>query len=285
MRVTRRSVWGAVAWTAAVAAAVAFRRRDGRARRALRSTTERLGVEVRHRRGQWQGLRYRLAGRGPDPNVADDILADRIRSTLGPLEHDLDIPRVHVMVEDHVALLHGDVPADHDAHRLERAVKAIPGVRGVESYLHVGLLRGDIRPSEGHAPASAARTRLLAAATGAGVAQDHAPMVVRAVLSRFCERLPEGEREHVFAHLPADVRSMLQTPRHLGHAKRVRSLADLVFLILLSTDTADLDAARSRGVVTSVLGEFRRLIPEEAADVAAVLPAELRAAWDAVAAP
>jgi uncharacterized protein (DUF2267 family) len=215
-------------------------------------------------------------------SVADDVLADRIRSTLGPLEHCLDIPRIHVMVEHHVALLHGVVGTDADAGQLERAVEAVPGVRGVESYLHVGLLRGDTRPSQAPGAVSAARKRLLAAATQAGVAERHAPMIVRAVLSRFCERLPTGQRAHVFAHLPTDVRSMLMAPRQIGHARRVRSLDDLVFLILLSTDTAALDAAKAEAVVLFVLGELRRLVPEEAVDISAVLPADLRATWAAV---
>ena len=97
------------------------------------------------------GILYRLAGRKPDPDVADDVLADRIRSSLGPLEKRLDVPRVHVMVEDHVALLHGDVPDVCDAAAIEHAVMRVSGVDGVESHLHAGLLVGDTRPSEGAA--------------------------------------------------------------------------------------------------------------------------------------
>jgi uncharacterized protein (DUF2267 family) len=214
--------------------------------------------------------------------VPDDVLADRIRSTLGPLEQRLDVPRVHVMVEDHVALLHGDVGTAEEAGQIEQAVQSVSGVTAVESYLHVGLLRGDARPSEGrheHA-VSEARKRLLAAAVRAGVAEEQAPVVVRAVLGRFSERLPDGERGHLLGHLPADVLSMLETPKRLGHPRRVRTLSDLVFLILVSTDA--LDPATAPEVVRSVLGELRRLVPEEAADVAAVLPADLRAFWETV---
>ena len=251
-----------------------------RGRKALRSGGDQMARNLRNWSGWWQGASYRLAGRRPDPAVSDDVLADRIRSTIGPLERHLDVPRVHVMVEDHVALLHGDVGTAEEADQIEQAVQAVSGVAAVESYLHLGLLRGDARPSEGchEQRVSDARKRLLAAAVRAGVAQEQAPVVVRAVLGRFSERLPHGEREHVLGHLPADVRAMLDAPKRLGHPRRVRSLADLVFLLLLSTDA--LDPATAAEVVRSVVGELRRLVPEEAADVAAVLPADLRAFWE-----
>jgi uncharacterized protein (DUF2267 family) len=212
--------------------------------------------------------------------VPDDVLADRIRSALGPLERRLDVPRVHVMVEDHVALLHGDVGTAEQADQIEQAVETVSGVAAVESYLHVGLLRGDARPSQGRHehPVSEARKRLIAAAVQAGVSEEHAWMVVRAVLGRFSERLPEGERKHLLSHLPADVVSMLDTPKRLGHPRRVRSLSDLVFLILVSTEA--LDPTTAPQVVSSVVGELRRLVPEEAADVASVLPTDLRELWE-----
>jgi uncharacterized protein (DUF2267 family) len=259
-------------------------RPGSQARKTLRSTGDRLVRDVRNWSGRWRGVSYRLAGRQPDPAVTDDVLADRIRSTLGPLEQHLDVPRVHVMVEDHVALLHGDVGTADEADQIERAVQAISGVTAVESYLHVGLLRSDTRPSEGrqeHA-ASEARKRLLAAAVRTGVAEEQAPVVIRAVLSRFAERLPDEERRHLIGHLPADVQSMLEAPRRLGHPRRVRSLPDLVFLTLVSTDA--IDPAIGPEVVTSVLGELQALVPEEVADIAAVLPTDLRAFWQAAAA-
>lgn len=93
------------------------------------------------------------------------MLADRIRSSIGRLEARLDIPHVHVTVQqDGAALLHGEVGT---AEQLERAVAAVSGVVGVESFLHIGLIRGDTRPSEGarHRAPSEARRRLLDVAT------------------------------------------------------------------------------------------------------------------------
>ena len=78
------------------------------------------------------------AGHTPDPNVSDDILADRIRSSIGPLEKRLDLPHVHVMVEDKVVILHGDVPATADPRSIEHAIMGVSGVRGIESHLHAG---------------------------------------------------------------------------------------------------------------------------------------------------
>ena len=57
------------------------------------------------------------------------------------------------MVENHVALLHGDVATRADAEAIEKAVAAVSGVEGVNSHLHIGLMKSDTRPSEGHQPA------------------------------------------------------------------------------------------------------------------------------------
>jgi hypothetical protein len=91
----------------------------------------------------------RLVGNVPDPNVSDDVLADRIRSYIGPVEKHLDVPHVHVMVADHVATLHGDVTDATAAAAIEHAVRHVSGVAHVESHLHRGLIPGDVRPSEG----------------------------------------------------------------------------------------------------------------------------------------
>lgn len=109
------------------------------------------GRRLRYLSGRLEGLSYALEGRHPDPNVVDNVLADRIRSQLGGLEKRRDLPHIHVMVEDHVVLLHGEVPTKADADAIERAVGAVSGVKAVKSHLHVGLIDGDTRPSEGRA--------------------------------------------------------------------------------------------------------------------------------------
>jgi uncharacterized protein (DUF2267 family) len=223
---------------------------------------------------------YRLSGGQPDPTVSDDVLADRIRSTLGPLEKRFDVPRIHVMVEDHVALLHGEVPSVSDRAAVEWAVVQVSGVRGLESYLHVGLLPGDTRPSEGRARAAAtpspALRDLLGAAGEAGVPTEHRTAAVRAVLGAFTARIPEGERAQLLGHLPADVRALADVPHFEGAAlARIRTVHELVHAVTSST----IPAEQARIVTSAVLAELRRLVPEEAADVAAVLPAELQQLW------
>lgn len=255
-------------------------RANRRACRALDQARRRL----RYLDGRLQGANYRLSGRHPDTDVVDNVLADRIRSMLGRTERRLDLPHVHVMVEDHVALLHGEVGSEEDAEAIEDAVAAVAGVAGVESYLHPGLTRGDTRPSAGravHQP-SPALARLLGAAEAAGVRATAAPAVVRGVLGTFADRLPAGERDHVRAHLPADVRPLLLPPRRISAARPPRHVNDLVGRIAGTTPELALD--RAQQVTVAVVHALRQLVPDEAADVAAVLPHELRDLWEGAAA-
>ena len=121
---------------------------------------------VRYESGRLAGMRYRMSGRHPDPAVSDRVLADRIRSMLGPLEHRLDIPRLHVSVEDHEVVLDGDVVSTGPPKTIIQAVQVVPGVQEVTSHLHVGLAPSDRRPSEGyeHRASSTALTSVLATA-------------------------------------------------------------------------------------------------------------------------
>ena len=234
-------------------------------------------------RGRAKGVAYRLAGREPDPRVSDDILADRIRSSLGTLEKRLDVPRVHVMVEHHVAILHGEVGTEADATAIERAARNVSGVRGIESYLHIGLLRSDTRPSEGRAtaPSSIARRRLIdAAREAAGVDEEAALRLVRAVLATFSERLPDHSRRHLFANLPLDVRAIAEPRRRAGDlAIDLREGRD--FTVSVAAAVAMADPGIARLVCEAVLGALRQIVPLEAGDVAASMPADVRTLWDA----
>lgn len=238
-------------------------------------------IRLARRPGRWQGVRYRLLGQRPDPNVDGATLADRIRSELGPLEKRLDLPRVHVMVEDHVALLHGEVGWPHEAAAVEQAVGQVSGVRGVESYLHTGLLSSDVRPSKGRGvtpPPSEAKLQLLVAARSAGAGEARAAETVRATLAVLAERMPSGEREQLLGHLPEDVRSMSRPPRRAGAAPaRVRTVRELIAAVVSEVD--DATEGRATAIVAAVVAEIRRLVPEETDDVAAVLPHELRDLW------
>src|ERR1019366_3477832 len=75
-----------------------------RANRLICRGSDAAGRRLRYMGGRGRGASYRLRGRHPDPEVIDNVLADRIRSSIGALEKRLDLPHIHVMVDDHVAL-------------------------------------------------------------------------------------------------------------------------------------------------------------------------------------
>jgi uncharacterized protein (DUF2267 family) len=218
----------------------------------------------------------------PDPRVDDRTLADRVRSALGPLEKRLDLPHVHVMADDHIVLLHGEVSTGEDAEAVEDAVARVSGVQGVESYLHVGLLSSDTRPSDGRRvahPPSEAKRQLLSAARDAGAEETHAAEAVRATFAVLAERIPSEARQRLLNHLPEDVRTILTPPRRAGAiASRVRTVPELVAAVLWEEEGA-VAAERVPAVVPAVLSTLHALVPEEGAYVAAALPPELRDLW------
>jgi uncharacterized protein (DUF2267 family) len=251
----------------------------------LRRCGDRVAREARYLAGRWSGISYHARGGRPDPTVTGAVLADRIRSTLGPLVARMDLPHIHVMVEDHIALLHGDVATNEQAQKIEAAVAAVSGVAGVESYLHVGLLPSDTRPSDGvrHQPPSAALRRLVGAATAAGLDEQHAPVALRAILAAFLERLPPGEREQVCTHLPADVRRLATAPRGVeAPARPPRTVADLVARVVA---IGGMTAETAEPAIAAVLATLRTLVPEEVADIGAVLPHDLARFWQEASAP
>jgi uncharacterized protein (DUF2267 family) len=258
-------------------AAIAAGAPESTAGRAIRKGLRRAARRGRYVVHSAPGIAYRLSGGRPDPDVDDDVLADRIRSQLGPLERRLDVPRVHVMVDDHVAILHGSVGSEADALRIEDAVANVSGVRGVESHLHVGLGPGDTRPSQGATTQpSVARRVLLDAAHDAGA---HEPeRAVRAVLAGFMDRLPVDEAEHLLSHLPADVRALAERPRRRG--ERPARLKTVPQLVAAAIAHGGLEADAAERITRSVIATLRNLVPEEARDVSAVLPAELRELWE-----
>lgn len=264
--------------TAAAAAAGVALARSPELRHRLQRMGDAAAGHLRHHAAEWPGIRYRIAGRRPDPGVDDATLADRVRSTIGPVTKRLDLPRVHVMSEDHVILLHGDVRNANEADTIEHAVSQVSGVVGVESYLHVGLLPSDTLPSEGDTGPSEQLRGLAAAVRETGVSDEQAATVVGAVLAAVSDALPVDEREHLFTHFSLDVRSLAKPPRRHGQPDRIRTVDDLVAAV--SDRTGETSGATVLAAVKAVLREVRTMVPEERLDVAAVLPAELRDLWE-----
>jgi uncharacterized protein (DUF2267 family) len=241
-----------------------------------------LARAVDRRRRYWagraQGLRYRLGGRRPDPDVDPEVLAARVSSTLGPLVKRLDLPRVHVMVDGHLVYLHGSVDTELHRAEIEDAAMAVSGVGGLVSHLHVGLGTGDTRPSEGAAAGapSEARRRLVRAASVAGIPDDWAETAARAVVGALADRVPDGELAHLVSHLPADVRPWCVKPRYFGDEPPPRTVPELLAEVV---GLGLRPVAMAEEVCLSVYAELQRLVPEEAADIAAVLPEQLRDLW------
>jgi uncharacterized protein (DUF2267 family) len=272
MRTTRRLVRAAeaAAGIAGMVGAAAPRSLAGR-------FVRRLARDARYAAASMPGIVYHLSGRRPDPNASDDVLADRVRSALGPLVRRLDIPHVHVMVHDHVATLHGDVEHVWDALRIEYAVSRVSGINGVESHLHVGLAPGDTRPSQGrlHRASSPAMVELLDSARRAGAADPRS--AVRSVLCALSERIPDSERAHLVAHLPSDVRDLASPPRRYGApSPRARKVDEFVAAV---ASHGGVEPARAEEITRAVVSSLRALVPEEVQDVAATLPGELRRFW------
>ena len=82
-----------------------------------------------------KGLVYAATRRHPRTKVDDSVLADRIRSTIGPLEKQLHNSRINVTVENGVAVLHGDIESPEAAIQIEQAVRAVAGVQDVRTHL------------------------------------------------------------------------------------------------------------------------------------------------------
>lgn len=275
----RRRLLPVVVTLAATGAAVSLAR-DAHLRHLLRHGLRRAERDLHHLQGALRGARYHAAGGEPDPMVLDTVLADRVRSELGRLERRLDVPHVHVSVRRHVATLHGEVGGDADAAEIEKRVLQVSGIWGVRSFLHAGLAPGDTPPSYGRMRdrPSPLLAQLIETAEEWGLHDRRALQAVHGVLATFAERLPAGERRHLAAHLPADVRAMFTPPRTCGSAgRRIRGVDE--FLSAVST-TSGVDAMSVAPVAEAVLGTLRDRVPEEATDVAAVLPASLRRWWE-----
>jgi len=165
----------------------------------------------------------------------------------------LDLQRIHVTLDDHLVILHGEVGSENNVDQIMQAVCSISGVVSVESYLHVGLTRGDTRPSASRAIylPSEALQRLLNAAVDSGIAPSLARSVVRAILATFTSRLLEDAREHVYVHLPADVRSLFAPARRTRHNSMARMTHELVARIIAQAGA--LEEIQAMSVTTAVL--------------------------------
>jgi len=122
----RKRAWAAGASAAAVGGWLATR---------SKSLTKNARPNLHRTLHQAKGLAYRAMRRHPSTTVDDSVLADRIRSTIGPLEKQLHNSRINVTVENGIAILHGDIESSEAASQIEEAVRAVAGVRDIRSHL------------------------------------------------------------------------------------------------------------------------------------------------------
>jgi osmotically-inducible protein OsmY len=119
------------AWAAAVSVAAI----GGWLAKRSKSLSKYANPYLHRAANQAKGLAYRATRRHPSTAVDDSVLADRIRSTIGPLEKQLHNSRINVTVENGMAILHGDIESPVAATQIEKAVRAVAGVKDVDSHL------------------------------------------------------------------------------------------------------------------------------------------------------
>ena len=122
----RKRAWAAGAAVAAIGGWMATR---------SKSLTKNASPYLHRTVHQAKGLAYRAMRRHPSTTVDDSVLADRIRSTIGPLEKQIHNSRINVTVENGIAILHGDIESREAATQIEEAVRDVAGVRDIRSHL------------------------------------------------------------------------------------------------------------------------------------------------------
>jgi hypothetical protein len=122
----RKSSWVKGASAAAIGGWLATR---------AKPLTKNAGPHLHRAVNQAKGLTYRVVRRHPSTSVDDSVLADRIRSTIGPLEKQLHVSRINVTVENGIAVLHGDIESADAVTQIEDAVRGVAGVQGIRSHL------------------------------------------------------------------------------------------------------------------------------------------------------
>jgi hypothetical protein len=98
-------------------------RRAGRSAKKLKATVS----------GQAKGLRHTFSS--PVPVANDQMLTDRVKSQAFR-DPGIDRSRVNLNVEDGIVVLHGVIDDQNRIDELTDAVRRVPGVRDVTSYLH-----------------------------------------------------------------------------------------------------------------------------------------------------
>lgn len=129
--------------------------------RALNKVDDGIGVLSRdmsnRARGLWAETRA-MPGRLIGESVSDDVLHERVRSSLGRV---VSRPRaIEVQVKDGCVTLSGHVLYP-EADRLLRNVNSVPGVGHVENHLEIHKSPGDVPELQGARPLAGDQIRLI----------------------------------------------------------------------------------------------------------------------------
>ncbi|TDO56823.1 BON domain-containing protein [Kribbella sp. VKM Ac-2571] len=120
-----------------------MRDKSSRSRRRLAGGLSGMSQDAaNHGRGLVMGMRYRVTGRSAD----DAVLHDRVRAELG--RHVSHPHALQVRVDGGIVTLTGDVLAAEEKSA-RRAVKRIPGVKGVHEQWNVHEEPGDVPTLQG----------------------------------------------------------------------------------------------------------------------------------------
>lgn len=247
-----------------------------RARRALAEVAAVLAAiaAVRLAVAAWRAAQV---DRRPEPaRCCDRELVDRVRTALGPLERDLDVPHVHVMIDRGVVMLHGDTTSEQAEAAIAARAASVPGVEGVVSKLHIGLLPGEARPSDGEREPSAAHRLLVHAAVGAGAGEVTGERAVAAVLRALATELGPRTTARLRTHLSADVASLL-VPATEGLVASVRDDVATFYERIEHEDA--MPAAHVPWVTAAVVRSLRSLVGDDVDAVAGALPPALAHLW------
>jgi osmotically-inducible protein OsmY len=101
--------------------------------------------QARYREGQVEGLMHQVKTRGQEGPVVDDIaLKDRVESEVFG-RRGFPKGKVNVEVVKGRARLDGELDSESEIDEVIDEVRSVPGVREIESYLHV---KGTAAPSK-----------------------------------------------------------------------------------------------------------------------------------------
>jgi uncharacterized protein (DUF2267 family) len=182
-----------------------------------------------------------------------------------------------VAIEGGAATLRGWVATQRDAHRIARAARRVAGVQRVTSQLSAHPRTSEnASTAQGVPEDSPLWRRLHEALLVAGIEPNRTTRFLRVTLGELAIELPQHPLQHLESHFPADVRELVSTPIRRKREKS-RTAEQLVHRVAAD---ADVPGPAAHAGLLAVMATLQEAVPEEAKDVAAVLPQDIRVMWE-----